>query len=64
MTFQVVGNEETQDTFLNSQSNFFLSIPCTLFYIFLTPKNYKSSLYKVSWVAPFLTTKGILEIII
>ena len=27
--------------FLKSQGNFFLSFPCTLFYIFLTPKNYK-----------------------
>ena len=30
--------------FLKSQGKFFLSFPCTLFYIFLTPKNYKSSL--------------------
>ena len=30
--------------FLKSQGKFFLSFSCTLFYIFLTPKNYKSSL--------------------
>ena len=27
--------------FLKSQGKFFLSFPCTLFYIFLTPKNYR-----------------------
>ena len=30
--------------FLKPQDNFFLSFPCTLFYIFLTPKNYNLSL--------------------
>ena len=30
--------------FLKSQGKLFLSFPCTLFYIFLTPKNYKLSL--------------------
>ena len=40
----VVGNRATQDTFLKSQGDFFLSFPYTLFYIFLTPKNYKSRL--------------------
>ena len=30
--------------FLKAQGNFFLSFLCALFYIFLTPKNYKSSL--------------------
>ena len=40
----VVGNRATQDTFLKYQGKFFLSFLCTLFYIFLKPKNYKSSL--------------------
>ena len=40
----VVGSGATQDTFLKSQGKFLLSFPCTLFYIFLTPKNYNSSL--------------------
>ena len=40
----VVGNGATQDTFLKSQGKFFLLFLYTLFYIFLTPKNYKSSL--------------------
>ena len=43
-TIRVVGNGATQDTYLRSQGKFFLSFLCTLFYIFLTPKNYKSSL--------------------
>ena len=42
--------------FLKAESKFFLSFLCALFYIFLTPKNYKSSLSKVSWAAPFPTT--------
>ena len=29
---------------LKSQGKFFLSFPCTLFYIFLTPKNYNLSI--------------------
>ena len=57
----VLGNGLTQDTFLKSQGKFFLSFPCTLFYIFLVPKNYKS---KVFWVGLFTTTKDIIEIII
>ena len=32
--------------FLKSQGKFFLSFPCTLFYIFLTSKNYKWDLKK------------------
>ena len=40
----VVGNGATQDTFLKAQRKFFLSFLCTLFYIFLTRKNYKSRL--------------------
>ena len=30
--------------FLKAQGKFIFSFPCTLFYIFLTPKNYKLSL--------------------
>ena len=41
---KVVENGPTQDTFLKSQGKFFLSFLYTLFYIFLTPKNYKSRL--------------------
>ena len=44
LTEKVVGNGATQDTFLKTQGKFFLSFPCTLFYIFLIPKNYRSSL--------------------
>ena len=40
----VVINGAPQDTFLKSKGKFFLSFLCILFYIFLTPKNYKSSL--------------------
>ena len=44
LTEKVVGNGATQDTFLKSQGKCFLSFLCTLFYIFLIPKNYRSSL--------------------
>ena len=42
--------------FLKSQGKFVLSFPCFLFYIFLTPKNYKLRPWKVFWVAPYTTT--------
>ena len=42
--------------FLKAQGKFIFSFPCTFFLHILTPKNYKLSLKKVSWVAPFYTT--------
>ena len=38
---RVVENGASQDTFQRSQGKFFLLFVCTLFYTFLTAKNYK-----------------------
>ena len=38
------GKQSDLGQFLKAQGKVVPSFPCTLFYIFLTPKNYKSSL--------------------